>query len=81
MGLKNLPHKTEFSGFLKRMVNKGAEVGYSRQPLSQKQALGLRQMEEPNVEVVNCMLVDPLLPSYFRFSPDSKFGRRDAGEG
>ncbi|KAL8824860.1 MAG: hypothetical protein Q9170_008017, partial [Blastenia crenularia] len=51
MGLKTMPHKSEFSGFLKRMVTKSVMVGYSGEPITQGQALGIRKMVEPGIEV------------------------------
>ncbi|KAE8450364.1 hypothetical protein EG329_006438 [Mollisiaceae sp. DMI_Dod_QoI] len=45
------PSAEWFTGFLRECVRASAEKGYSRMPLSQGQALGLRLLKEPDVEV------------------------------
>ncbi|KAL9600001.1 MAG: hypothetical protein Q9219_003470 [cf. Caloplaca sp. 3 TL-2023] len=51
MGLKTIPEKAEFSDFLKRMIIKSAEVGYSCEPITQEEALAFRLVKELGVEV------------------------------
>ena len=53
MGIRdqNIPGKAEFTSFLRKMVVQSVEVGYSKWPISQTGALGLRILKEPGVEV------------------------------
>jgi len=54
MGLKDIPSKENFCTFLKKTIGDSVNAGYSSQPISQWQALAIRQMKgkEPEVEEV-----------------------------
>ena len=51
MGLRDMPSKEKFTAFLRRMVTESEMKGYSRMPMTQGDALALRKMREPGVEV------------------------------
>ena len=60
MGVNDMPSKEILTDFLRRMVVVSEEKGYSRMPITQAEALGLRKRKEPEVEVdkeVTCGLV------------------------
>ncbi|KAL8991677.1 MAG: hypothetical protein Q9169_007755, partial [Polycauliona sp. 2 TL-2023] len=60
MGIQdnNMPGKSEFTWFLRRMVMRSVEVGYSIWPISQAEALRLRIEREPGVEIRKGLVVD-----------------------
>ncbi len=70
MGLTQAPSKENFCAFLKRTIEDSVKKGYSCWPISQGQALGLRKIKEPSVEVakgvVQSWIVAPKVnPNFF----------------
>ena len=51
MGLKDMPSKENLCTFLKKTIEKSVMLGYSRWALTQGQALAIRRVREPSVEV------------------------------
>lgn len=51
MGLKDIPSKENLCTFLKKTIEKSVTLGYSRWALTQGQALAIRRVREPGVEV------------------------------
>ncbi|KAL8955910.1 MAG: hypothetical protein Q9183_006486 [Haloplaca sp. 2 TL-2023] len=54
---RNLPGKAEFTSFLRRMMLHSVEMGYSKWPITQSAAFGLRILKEPSVDVALGVLV------------------------
>lgn len=75
MGLKETPSKEVFCTFLKKTIKDSVRAGYSREPISQWEALAIRKSREPNVEEI-AGAVNILPPTrHFSFFPP-KQGRR-----
>jgi ubiquitin-protein ligase len=85
MGIKNVPSKEFFTNFLRECVTDSVEKGYSRMPISQGEALFLRQVREPGVEVAGGLnLVRSKRPQSFfpeRESQQARGGRGGRGGG
>ena len=58
MGLDYESIKSDFPRFLKETITKSHEKGYSRQPITQGQALALRRVKEPDVECADGVQID-----------------------
>lgn len=63
MGLKDVPSKEMFCGFLKRTIGDSVEKGYSRWALSQGQALAMRKRREAGIEEAEGVVIDSVPPS------------------
>ncbi|KAL8704607.1 MAG: hypothetical protein Q9201_002254 [Fulgogasparrea decipioides] len=50
MGLVETPSKENFCSFLKRTIEESVKMGYSCQPITQKEALAIRKIRDPSVE-------------------------------
>lgn len=62
MGLTDMPSKENFTAFLRRMVTVSEMKGYSRMPMTQGDALALRKIREPGVEVAKGVFCGLVLP-------------------
>lgn len=79
MGLKEMPSKENLCAFLKRTIGDSVKAGYSSQAISQWQALAIRRIRVPEVEVeVNVDEGRVVAPNFgFSFFPGKKGkGRR-----
>ena len=84
MGLKDVPEQSEFTSFLRRMVEESVEVGYSRMPISQGEALALRKSVDPSVEIAEGVLQSETIPglerlSFFPNYKERRYGRHYGG--
>ncbi|KAL8890012.1 MAG: hypothetical protein Q9215_002795 [Flavoplaca cf. flavocitrina] len=78
---QNIPGKAEFTAFLRKMVVRSVEVGYSKWPISQTGALGLRILKEPGVEIGKGVRVGEKWQVERAMGRISFFPGRDAGRG
>ena len=62
MGLEQKPNKEDFCAFLKRTIEDSVKAGYSKMPVGQGQALALRKLKEPDVEVAEGVVASKTLP-------------------
>ena len=62
MGITVMPSKLELTTFLRQSVKDSMRVGYSRWPLNQSQALGIRMSREPGVEATSGLVPCHALP-------------------
>ena len=78
MGLEQKPNTENFCAFLKRTIGDSVKAGYSKMPLSQGQALVLRRLKEPDVEVAEGVTASKTLPlrAGFNFFPGNRGNRR-----
>ncbi len=76
MGLKESPSKEVFCTFLKRTIRESVKAGYSKEPISQWEALAIRKAREPDVEEVGGAVRVDLPTRRFSFFPAKKGGRR-----
>jgi ubiquitin-protein ligase len=67
MGLER-PSAAWFTDFLRQCVEDSHKKGYSRMPLRQSDALALRRMKEPDLEVAPGVTVTAYLPDLHRLS-------------
>ncbi len=75
MGLAETPSKEMFCTFLKNTIGESVRKGYSKEPITQWEALALRRLREPGVEIVSgAVEVDPPRWGFSFFPP--KRGRR-----
>ena len=58
MSVEYDPSSTEFPSFLKESILLSVEKGYSKLPIKQSKALGIRKLEEPNVEIAKGLVAD-----------------------
>jgi hypothetical protein len=58
IGLKDLPSKENTYNFMKKTIEKSVALGYSRWTLTQGQALAIRRVKEPDVEVAEGVTLD-----------------------
>ncbi|KAL8950508.1 MAG: hypothetical protein Q9222_003472 [Ikaeria aurantiellina] len=72
--------KTQFTSFLREMVQKSHKLGYSRMPTSQKTAFHLRRTKEPEVEAQKgyrfLIQDDEKLPDGLSFFPKRNQGKK-----
>ena len=75
MGITVMPSKQEFTAFLRESIEDSMRLGYSRWPLNQSQALGVRMIREPGVEVAPDLVTERGLPhrAHFSFFPARKW--------
>ena len=64
------PNSTEFPSFLKESITLSVEKGYSKMPIEQNEALGIRKLKEPDVECANG-LVAARPRSWLSFFPET----------
>ena len=62
MGLRDMPSKENFTAFLRRMVTVSEMKGYSRMPMTRRDALALRKRREPGVEVAKGVVCGFVMP-------------------
>ncbi|KAL8796866.1 MAG: hypothetical protein Q9195_000949 [Heterodermia aff. obscurata] len=58
MGVEYDPGSTEFPSFLKESITLSVKKGYSKLPIKQDKALGIRTLKEPDVECVKGLVAD-----------------------
>ena len=58
MNVEYDPSSTEFPSFLKESILLSVEKGYSKLPIKQSRALGIRKLEEPDVECAKGLVAD-----------------------
>ena len=58
MSVEYDPSSTEFPSFLKESMMLSVEKGYSKLPIKQNKALGIRKLKEPGVECVKGLVAD-----------------------
>lgn len=76
MGLKETPSKEIFCTFLKNTIRESVKAGYSKEPITQMEALAIRKGREPDVEEVGGAVRVDLPTRHFSFFPAKKGGRR-----
>ena len=83
MGLEQKPDQEDFCAFLKRTIEDSVKAGYSKMPLSQGQALALRRLKEPDVDVAEGVVASKNLPlrAGLSFFPGNQGNRRKRARG
>lgn len=78
MGLQETPGKETFCSFLKRTIGDSVQMGYSCQPITQAQALAIRQIREPGVEIAEGLVAskEAMAPVGIIFFPGKQGKRR-----
>jgi hypothetical protein len=79
MDIQTMPSKAQLNTYLHKCILDSVGKGYSRMPISQGEALTLRRLKEPNVEVAGGVFADYMDVRIMRGKDKSFFPQRGSG--
>jgi hypothetical protein len=79
MDIQTMPSKAQLNTYLHKCILDSVGKGYSRMPISQGEALTLRRLKEPNVEVAGGVFADYMDVRIMRGKDKSFFPQRGGG--